>query len=420
MDDIRNTESRLRAYRQLRQRSDKVRTELIPAAVEQGVSAETVIFDITRSYFEGDIQSGQLLKDTDLSLLDSSKDQPEPFQASMMELTRPRSYRCSAVGFEMLHPRYLKGVCKYLFDALDEGRADRRRGPYKPDPLMLVHFILHLIHVTEDGTGRSGEDMLVLLAQESGQGLTFSRTGYRDALEGEDYPIFFKTIAQKFLFFELVGHFYQYLGLPKPTSPSYDIMDIALHIKQSAMAKKPGLRDWPDGLEPEIERIYKDVAMEPEIDQDLFLPTHPYRYFAGFLAREVIYFILCLQSPSKYRSGLKKRYPASVANHAHVLSSNLGRIYHPIPEDIGEECDHAITLIEQVRMGWVERDDEQLDRAVTSIERNNPEIGRLFRHELPVFLTEEEKETLKMHVSPGITGKKLENLMLESVKKVHC
>jgi hypothetical protein len=420
MGDSTGIDDRIRVYRQLRSRSDLVRTQLIPGVMDGEYSAARTFFDMTQAYFEGDVLSGQLLNELDLSKVDNPGGKSEPYQPTMDELSRPRTHRCKVYGFEAVHPRYLKGISDILFSAIDNDRMRRRRGQFDLDFMVVVNFFLQLMHIAEDGTGRTGEDMLVLLAGEAGRTWSVSQTGYRGALDGVDYPVLYKTAAQRVLFFELVENFYKYLGLATPKVVSFEIDSIVAELGRVGSSDGVNRLAWPDGTGPAIVNIYKQIADDPGSDSKLFESSHPYRFFAEFLACELIYFSLCLEIPSKYMPGLKSRYPASVNCAVHSIMLGLGREYQTIPDGISGPCDEAVALIESVRMGWSSRDDSKLDAAVKRIESEDKKIGELFRQQLSVFMTEDEKKTIQFQIPQGMTGEYLENQIKAAVRKARA
>ena len=418
MGDVKSLKSRVRVYRQLRRRSDLVRTQLIPTAVADGTPAGRIFFDMTKAYFEGDVRSGQLVNTLDVSKADSSTEADEHYVPTMGELAAPRRHRCRKTGFESLHPRYLKGICDNLFDAIDADRARRRGGVFAPEFLTLVNLCLLLAHIAEDGTGRTGEDMLVLLAAESGRALSISPTGYRGAVEGSGYPSIYRWSVQRILFFEVVDNFFKALGLAAPNPFSIETDDIVSTLGPTGSTDGGNRLGWPNGLGPTIASIIKEIAVDPGADSEIFRPSNPYRFYAEFLACELIYFTLCLEAPSRYMPGLKLRYPASINCSLHSLLYDLNRTYHPISDGIGAPCDEAVALIESVRLGWVARDKSRLETAVKRVETEDTEIGRLFRQELSSFLTEDEKNAIQVVITHGMTGDQLEEQIRAGVRKV--
>jgi len=392
---------------------------LIPNAISDETPAEETFFAMTRAYFDGDVSTGQLLNALDLSKAENPDGKNQPYLPTMDELAQPRRHRCKVSGFETLHPRFLGGISQRLFSAIDEGRAERRDGNLDMNFLLIVNFLLQLMHIAEDGTGRTGEDMLVLLAAESGRTLSLSQTGYRGAMEGSDFPIYCKAVAQRILFFEVTRNFYRSLGITPPEVISFDIEQIITDLGAQDAEDADRRLGWPDGLGPTIAEVYPDVTTDAGAHVALFKPPHMYRLFAEFLALEAIYLTLCLQDPTRHMAGLKARYPGSVNCGLHLLTAGLSRDYHPIPDVAGDVADEAVALIEAVRMGWAERDEAGLDAAVARVEAEDENTGKLFRRELLVFLTEEEKSTIGFEVPDGVTGEQLEELIRAGINNVH-
>lgn len=414
MTAMNSLEERIRVYRHLRRRSDHVRSQLIPSVLSEGPPAAQVFFDMTKTYFDDDIRSGQLVSNVDLMKAENTE--IKPYVPTMEELARPRTHRCKSVGFETLHPRYLNTLSSNFFRALDEDRPRRLRGEFDFNFLLIANFFLQLAHIAEDGTGRTGEDLLVLLAAESGRTMTISSTGYRGALEGVGYPLFYRLIANRILYLEVAGNFYKSVGLPVPERVSFDINHIVKELAEAESPDNAKRTGWPDGLGPEIGDFFKTAGVAPGADEELFQPTHPYRFFAEFLACELIYFTLCLRDPSRYIARLKERYPASVNCCRHNFIASLGNSYHAIPEQVGDISDKVVALIEAVRMGWADKDDEQLNHAVARLEARDGTIGKLFRQELSLFVNEDQKTALKFPIPVGMTGEQLDRQIKDFVK----
>ncbi len=367
---------------------------------------------MTAAYFEANVSVGQRLSVHDLN------EEVEHHHPTMDDLAKPRKRRCMISGFETLHPRYLQGISDALFSAIDDGRARRLRDDIDLDFLVIVNFLLQLMHIAEDGTGRTGEDMLVLLAAEAGQTLNISQCGYRGALEGAGYPIYYKAAAQRILFFEVIGNFYKSLGLTAPEPVSYDLVKILTELNRVGSARNNDAQGWPDGLGPTIADTLKEMTAGPGSDSELFQATSAYRFYAEFLAGELIYFTLCLQDPGRYMPALWSRYPASVSCCTHSLKDSLDRTYHPVTGDIGAPCDKAVALIEAVKLGWVTRDQSILEKAVNNIEAKDAAIAGLFRQELSVFLTESEKTAIAFGNPLTMTGADLQKQIQAGVMKI--
>lgn len=317
----------------------------------------------------------------------------------------------------MLHPRYLKGVSSLFFQALDRDRPHRQQGEFDLIYLVIANLVLQLAHIAEDGTGRTAEDMLVLLAAETGRNLTISPTGYRAALEGPGYPVFFRLVTNRILYLEVAGNFYKFLGLDLPERVSFDINDIIARMGRIGSSDGKNRMGWPDGLGPTIGKIFKKVSADSNEDDPLFNASHPYRFYGEFLACELIYFILCLASPARYLKGLQSRYPATLSCGLHNLVFSLGRSYQPVSGDVADIADEIIARIESVRLGRSARENLQVEKQLSEVEKRNSALGRLFRHELASFLTEEEKSALQFNIPVGMTGEHLARQIQDCVEK---
>ncbi|MBL6931645.1 MAG: hypothetical protein ISR45_01760 [Rhodospirillales bacterium] len=417
MDNYKNPEERKRVYGNLRRSSNLVRTQIIPAAVAEGAPSDKIFYKMTKTYFDDDIRSGQLVSSVDLLKTENAENGEVPYVPTMDELARPRTHRCKTAGFETVHPRYLTGLSASFFQAIDSDLPRRQRGEFDLDFLIIANFFLQLAHIAEDGTGRTGEDMLVLLAAQSGRTMTISQTGYRGALEGAGYSLFFRLIANRILYLEVTGNFYKSLGLAVPERASFDINHVVAELARQGSADGNNRQGWPDGLGPIIGKIFKEITDDPGADISIFEPSHPYKFFAEFLACELIYFTLCLRNPARFMPGLKNRYAASVNCCQHNFIASLGRHYQTISDDVGNIADEVIALIEAVRLDWSPRDDNRLNEAVARLESQHPEIGQLFRSELSLFLSEKDKSALEFAIPHGMTGVQLDQQIRACVMK---
>ncbi len=404
--------NRIRVYRHLRRRSDIVRTKLIPTAIATVQPARELFQNLTLAHFEGDVQAGQMVSVVDMENADADKDQPEHLETTKEDLASLRNRRCSVAGFEPLHPRYLSGISGRFFAAVDADRVRRRIGELDLDYLSAIGFFLQLGHLAKDGTGRTGEDMLVCFAAEAGRAMTFSPTGYRGALEGPGYPLFYRLAAERILQSEFVGNFFRYLGLAVPRPIPIVITEILDVLNQIGSADGQDRQPWPNGLGGSVSRLYRSVATEPGKDAALFQVNQPYRYYAEFLACEMIYLTLCLEQPVAYLSELKARYPVSFACSQYCFEQALERPYQPIPDEAGDDCDEAVALMESVRMGWSSRGNRSLERAVAGVEAKDTVLGTLFRDELGSFLTEAEREAIQFDIRHGMTGLELQQQIM--------
>lgn len=310
-----------------------------------------------------------------------------------------------------------KGFSAKLFAAIDANRALRRRGDLDIGFLTAVSFCLQLGHITKDGNGRAGEDMVVLLAAEAGRTLTFSPTGYRGTLGGPGYPLVYRKYAEGILFLEIVANFFKYLGLsvPRPISPV--ITDILKALDTIVSSDGQNRLDWPDGLGSAVAGVYEEIAEDPGDDRKLFQPSSAYRCYAEFLAGELIYFTLCLENPTQHLASMKARYPVSFSCSQYSLDLAFGRTYHPIPDDIGEACDEVVALIEAEKLERGRRDNNRLEKAVARVETEDAEIGQLLRHELSSISPIEEDASKPFLIPLSMTGAKLDEFIRAKMLK---
>ena len=406
-----------RVFRQLRSCSDIVRTRLIPAAVAGEVPISQAFYEFNSAYFKDDVLSGQLISPWDITNVGASVKVGGFYDTTIDDLVSISSRRRNTGGFETLHPRYLKGFSAKLFAAIDANRALRRRGDLDLGFLTAVSFCLQLGHITYDGNGRTGEDMIVLLAAEAGRTLTFSPTGYRGALGGPGFPLVYRKYAEGILFFEIIANFFKYLGLSVPTPISPILIDILKALETIGSSDGQKRLDWPDGLGSAVAGVYEEITEDPGDYRELFQPSSAYRYYADFLAGELIYFTLCLENPTQHLASMKARYPSSFACCQYSLDLAFGRTYHPIPDDIGEACDEVVALIEAEILGWAARDNNRLEKTVARIETENAEIGQLLRHELSSILPIEEDAFKPFLIPRSMTGAKLDEFIRAKMSK---
>ena len=177
----------------MRQASDTVRTELIPTFINENKRSRDAYFGINQRYFEGNVLHGQLVGSNDLEnfIKDGTKDQF--YQTTLQDVAKPRRSRGNIAGFEPLHPHYLNFIADLTFQAMDNaGSFDDEDGFFAF--LCVVDCLFQLSHFCKDGSGRTGEDTLALLAQRHEYPLTFSLTGYRATLGGPDRLLFFRHV----------------------------------------------------------------------------------------------------------------------------------------------------------------------------------------------------------------------------------
>jgi len=401
-------DSRIAVLRQLRTGSDIVRTQLIPTAVAEDFPARQAFFDFIKAYFQDNVLTGQLASASDVMKGGVSDKVDGFYDTSIDELASVPSRRPNAWGFESLHPRYLSGVSAKFFAAIDANRSQRRRGDLNLEFLVVVDFCLKLTHFAKDGTGRVGEDFLVLLAAEAERPLTICPTGYRGTLGGSGLPLVYREVAGRILYHEFVVNFFKFLGMPGPAPISYDTGELLEEIRGLGSWDGKNRLDWPDGLGPAISRIVEDVAEDPGKDTELFQPPNPYRYYADFLAHEMIYFTLCLENPGRHLPSVKSRYPRSFVCYQYCLELALERSYHPVAEGIGATCDEAAALIEAMKMDWPTQDDKRLEAIMAQVEADDAELGLLLRHELSSFLTDQEISAIQFRVPRNFTGAQLD------------
>ena len=407
MNALTDLDSRIRVFRQLRSCSNIVRTQLIPAAVAGAVPTSQAFFEFTNAYFKDNVLSGQLVDPWDIMKVGASVEVGGYYDTMIDDLALIISHPSATAGFETLHPRYLRGFSAKFFAAIDANRALRQHGDLDLEFLTIVSFCLQLGHIAKDGNGRTGEDMLVLLAAEADRTLTFSPTGYRGALGGPGFPLLYRQAAERILFLEVLVNFFKFLRLSVPTPISFKTIEILRELNRIGSSVSKSRLDWPDGLGVSIACILEEIAEDPGDYRELFQPSHPYRHYADFLASEMIYFTLCLKNPTQHLPSVKARYPISFSCSQYSLKSALRRTYHPIEDDIGEACDEAVALIEAEKLKLEGRDNKRLKMAIARVETEDAGIGYLLRHELSSLFSIKEKDLIPVQVPSDMTGAQL-------------
>ncbi|MDP6624537.1 MAG: hypothetical protein QF754_19965 [Alphaproteobacteria bacterium] len=263
MDDDAFLAFRRQTYGQLRRASDRVRLELIPDFAARRVTAHQAFYAINRSYFEEDVFHGQMVGHND-SLGFFADGASDPFYSTELDdLGGPPAGRGTAGGFETLHPRFAEAVIARTFAALEEV------GPFNDEVsflqmLAIVDFLFQVAHFAKDGSGRSGEDLLVLLGLRHGAPLTFSVTGYRGAIEGPERLMSLRHVTQKIAQIEVAQNFFRYLGLTPPQATATHIRElleslIRVNTEIDANARHAPLT-WPNDLGGTIEAIFDPLA----------------------------------------------------------------------------------------------------------------------------------------------------------------
>jgi hypothetical protein len=417
MTGIMDQESRKSVYRQLRQCSERVRATTIPTAVAESTPAGQVYFDMVKAYFEDDVRNGELVSPLDVAHSEKSDRLNSETDTALSALTRISTVRHCVAGFETLHPRYRQAAFGQVFAAVDSDRKRRRQDDLDVGFLAVLSFCMQLGHFPLDGNGRVGEDMLVLLAAEAGRNLTFSPTSYRGGLEGQSHLLLYRGIVEKIFFTEVTGNFFRFLGLQAPDPVPTENVAILTYLSQINTADRGQGERWPEEMEAAIIQNVGDMAQITDDEEVLFQSSHPYRYYAEFLAAEITFLTMCLESQGKYMHHVASRYPASFSCSLFNIISSLGRTWHSIPEEIADSCDTAVTLIEAVRYGQASRKNAELEQAVAKIETINPQIGQLFRRELSSCLTYEELSGIHFNYTPQLNGASLSKQIQACISK---
>ena len=421
MDDDAFLAFRRQTYAQLRRASDRVRNEFIPDFAARGAPTREAFYAINRGYFVDDVLRGQMVSESDAKSFaaDGAKD---PFYVTALDdLGGPPAGRGNAGGFETLHPRFAEAVVARTFAALDAA------GPFEDEEaflrvLTLVDFLLQVAHFAKDGSGRSGEDLLVLLGERHGTPLTFSITGYRGAIEGPGRLMSLRHATQKIAQVEISRNFFGSLGLSPPEATPTHIRDLLESLVRVGRAAGSGTRQarltWPDGLGGTIEEIFAPLAPGDDGGDPDLARTHPYRLYASFLAREAIYLTLCLAEPERLTPGLCARYPLSMACRARDLRGARRHAYLAVPARAAEAADEAVARLELVRRGKLAHEDAELARLLEQLAHPAPRLADLIAAERDFAPLEALLGRLRLSVTPAVTAEEVRQAVLRDLKIV--
>ncbi len=402
MDNDAFVDFRRKTLRQLRRASDLVRTELVPDLAAQLVPVREAFYAINRCYFEEDVLRGQMVgyKESQNFATDGAKDLF--YNTELDDLGGPPAGRGNAGGFETLHPRFAAAVIGRTFAALDEMAPCENEESFC-QALAIFDFLLQIAHFVKDGSGRSGEDLLVLLGQRHGTPLTFSVTGYRGAIEGPERLMSVRHVTQKIVQIEVAQNFFRYLGIvPPPATPTH-IVELLVSLIRANAENHPGKRQqpliWPDYLGAAVEELFGPLAPgEEESDPDLTI-THPYRLYASFLAKEAFYLTLCLADTARLYAGLCSRYPLSMACRERDIAEARRQTYFAIPGEAAEAADEAVARLELVRHERLARQDPALARLVKRIGDVAPQLASLIEAERAFVPMETLLERLRVPIT---------------------
>ncbi|MDP7603412.1 MAG: hypothetical protein QF546_06205, partial [Alphaproteobacteria bacterium] len=387
------------------------------APLAQRITAHQAFYAINRSYFEEDVFRGQMVGHND-SLGFFADGASDPFYSTELDdLGGPPAGRGNAGGFETLHPRFAEAVIARTFAALEEV------GPFNDEVsflqvLAIVDFLLQVAHFAKDGSGRSGEDLLVLLGLRHGAPLTFSVTGYRGAIEGPERLMSLRHVTQKIAQIEVAQNFFRYLGLTPPQATATHIRElleslIRVNTEIDANARHAPLT-WPNDLGGTIEAIFDPLApADDESDPDL-ATSHPYRLYATFLAKEAIYLTLCLADTERFIAGLRARYPLSMPCRERDFHDARRQVYLEIPSAAAQAADEAVARLELVRHERLAREDTALAQLLEQLGGSAPDLAPLIDAErafLPL-------ETLLERLRVPMTREDLPEVIRQHLKTV--
>lgn len=395
-------ELRTKALRQIREASDRIRTDRIPDYVARGVRCRDAYFSFVGDYFATDAFLGQMAAEHDL-LKHAKNLDAEFYSTSRADLTEPRTERVQTDGCEMLHPDFLPTVSELFFSAIDSA-------PKPADEIgsmqftVLLESAFRICHLTKDGTGRAGEDMSVYIGHRHGFPLTYSCSAYRGAVDGRERPILFRTCTQQVFHTELVRNFHRYLGAPIPDVISRNILDILTPLVQALAGERTRFPTWPDALGPHIDRLHDEVVRRSATTDPILQAPHPYRYYAEFLLKETLYLILCLGDARRLYASALERYPLSLPLGELDFRQAVRRRYLEAPTKAALLCDETVARLDSVKMGCADDLTATLERDLAALHETDPRFAALLAEEWKFGPSNEVLSRLRLRIVPGATA----------------
>ncbi|MDA0261542.1 MAG: hypothetical protein O3A21_05015 [Proteobacteria bacterium] len=393
---------RTTVFGQLRRASDRVRLTLMPQALAAGLDTRTALGAFTEAYFRENIFIGQMVGEADRINFENHQASVSFYSSNADDLVGLRKHRAHAVGLEVAHPAFLPVLADWYFERLD--RADTQNPELFFQTLTLTDMAYRLTHILKDGTGRAGEDLKVLLARRSGLDLTYSASGYRGALDGIERPIFFCLAAQRIFIREVVARAYAYAGVSPPPQFSVWIRDVLSGFGRRAAANPEAC--WPSELIADIEDQFRELSDASTLTDPVLSSEHPYRIYAEFLAKETIYFLLCMDDAAVHFPRLTERYRLYTAMHCIDHDQALRRVYLPTPPEIGEHCDQLVAQLERAKIEPGSQNSGDIARWIDQIDETAPVHAQLMRDEWRYGPSEATLNKLRIGLD-GVTGEQI-------------
>lgn len=347
--------------------SDNVRSDLIPRFVAEKTPLLDSYLSINQHHFARDVHMGQMAQaDSAYRFITSEKRDPY-YQTTLDELCSLRGIRGNVGGFEVVHPKFLKSLSSKLFAALVAHESFTSETLFIRY-IAIADFALQLLHPVKDGTGRTGEDIMVLLGLHHQRPLTFSLTGYRASLDNSDRLLFHRHVTERIGHIEFITAFLFGIGVPAQVIYPTHILEVINALIKTYESRSQSAQIWPDGLTDVIDKLSEEIMQDLASDDPLLTQGHPYFDYASFYVKELCYLTLCLEDPDTLFDGLLKRYPLSMGCRVLDVQAALKRAYRPTPPSLGVLTDGVMALIDLKRLGLLKSSDRSLEKAVSLIE----------------------------------------------------
>ena len=395
-------ELRTKALRQIRQASDRIRTERIPDYLAREVLCRDAYFAFVSDYFAADPFLGQMAAEHDLMKHAESIDAGF-YNTTVAELTGPRTERVQSDGCELLHPDFLSTVSELYFSAIDSAR--KPAGEIASMQFTgLVESAFRLCHLTKDGTGRAGEDLCVYIGHKHGFPLTYSCSAYRGLVDGRERLILFRNCTQQVFHIELVRNFYRYQGAPIPDVISRNILDILTPFVQALAGEHTRFPTWPDALRRHIDRLHDEVVRHSAATDPILEAPHPYRYYAEFLLKETIFLILCIGDSRRHYARARERYPLSLPLSEIDFRQAVRRRYLAVPSKAAPLCDETVARFDSIKLGCADDLTATLERDLATLHETDPGLAALLAAEWKFAPSDELLRRLRLRIVPGATA----------------
>jgi len=373
----------------VRRASDRVRGDVIPRLAAETTPLLKSYLHINQQHFADDVFLSQMVHAESAHRFIKSEQRDPYYETTLEELGSLRNLRGNVGGFEMLHPVFLEKVACKLFDVLEAHKICTSDTSFIR-LVAIVDFALQFLHVVKDGSGRTGEDILVQLGLRHHRSLTFSLTGYRASLDSSDRLMFHRHVTQRVGHIEFIKTFMSALGVPTLATYPTHILEVINTLIETYGSRTQNTLTWPDGLTEHVNESSAEILRNLVSDDPLLRQGHPYFDYASFVLKELCYLTLCLEDPDTFFDGLLNRYPLSMGCRVLDFQAALKLSYRPIAEDLGALTDEAMAHLDLMRLGLLESSEKDLEKlmllikdgflvTLLNVERQNPSLEGLLK-----------------------------------------